>query len=175
MEETMKTMIITASPRADMYSDRIADMIKDRTQGEIVHLRKLKIGYCHACDYCKDVRKGECIQHDDMSDLYRDIRNADTVALVSPVYWWQVTAQMKTFIDRLYALGEDDWREKKFVVILNGAAENDDKEFKILHSAFDEMFTYLGVPYSFLAVGTSDEEAWEKNRRMVKEFIEENI
>ncbi len=171
----MKTLIIAGSPRADMYSDRIADLIKEKTDGNIIHLRKMKIGYCHACDYCKDVREGECIQRDDMTPLYSELRAAGTIALVSPVYWWQVTAQMKTFIDRLYAFTKDDWKDKKFVVILNGGADNNDIEFDILKQAFDEMFSYLGVSYSFLSVGTEDENAWEMNKERVRAFIENNF
>lgn len=171
----MKTLIIAGSPRADMYSDRIADLIKEKTDGNIIHLRKMKIGYCHACDYCKDVREGECIQRDDMTPLYSELRTAGTIALVSPVYWWQVTAQMKTFIDRLYAFTKDDWKDKKFVVILNGGADNNDIEFDILKQAFDEMFSYLGVSYSFLSVGTEDENAWEMNKERVRAFIENNF
>lgn len=171
----MNTLIIAASPREGMYSDRIADIVKEKTEGIIVHLRKLKIGFCHACDYCKTMKEGECIQTDDMTALYYAIRSADRVVLLSPVYWWQVTAQMKTFMDRLYALRAEDWKNKKFIVILNGAAENDDKEFVILKEAFDEMFSYLGVPYSYLGVGTEDEEAWKKNEDMVRKFIMDNI
>ena len=100
----MNTLIIAGSPREGMFSDRIADISKDITQGKLVHLRKERINPCHACDYCKDINKGECIQKDDMQPLYKDIIDADTIVIVSPIYWWQVTAQTKLFIDRLYAL-----------------------------------------------------------------------
>lgn len=168
----MNTLIIAGSPRKGMYSDRIAEIIQKKTGGKIVHLREKNIGPCHACEYCHDIRKGECIQKDDMSELYADFRRADTIVLVSPIYWWQVTAQMKTFIDRLYALGEDDWKGRKAMVILNGGAEDDDVEFKILHDVFKEMFDYLGVDYSFLGIGTSSEEDWEKKQNKLSKFID---
>lgn len=171
----MKTLIVASSPRKDMYSDRIASLIKDETNGLIIHLREKRIGYCSACEYCHEVRKGECIQKDDMFDILQLFKNADRIYLVSPIYWWQVTAQMKTFIDRLYALEKDDWRDKKISVILNAGAEDDDVEFSILKKAFAEMFNYLGVDYSFLGVGTSSEEEWTKKKDKIQSFIKETL
>ncbi len=171
----MNRLIITGSPRKGMYSDRIAEMIKDIEGGDIVHLREKKIAPCRACGCCKKNGGALCIYHDDMDTLYKDFMSAGTVVLLSPVYWWQVTAQMKTFIDRLYALPHEAWKGRKYAVILNGGAENDDVEFRILHDAFKEMFEYLGVDYRFLGVGTTDDEAFTRNLPLIESFIEENI
>lgn len=171
----MKTLIITGSPRKGMYSDRIATVIKEIKGGDIVHLREKKISPCRGCDACKRNDGALCIYRDDMAPLYEEFTSSDTVVLLSPVYWWQVTAQMKTFIDRLYALPHEAWKGRKYVVILNGAAENDDNEFRILHDALREMFDYLGVEYRFLGVGTTDDEAFTRNLPLIESFIEENI
>lgn len=171
----MKTLIITGSPRKGMYSDRIAGMIKEIKGGEIVHLRDKKISPCRGCDACKKNDGALCIFHDDMASLYEEFTSSDTVVLLSPVYWWQVTAQMKAFIDRLYALPHEAWKGRKYVVILNGAAENDDNEFRILHDAMREMFDYLGVEMRYLGVGTSDDDAYDANTALIRAFIEENI
>ena len=168
----MKTLIITSSPRKGMFSDRIAEIVKEKSGGEIVHLRDKKIGVCHACDYCREIKKGECIQRDDMTPIYDCLRSCDTIFLLSPIYWWQVNAQMKLFIDRLYALENIDWKDKKVVVILNGAAEDSDVEFKILNNAFDEMFSYLDVEHAFLGVGTNDERDWAKKIEKVSSFVD---
>ncbi len=168
----MDTLIIASSPRKGMFSDRIAEIAKEKTKGSIVHLRERKIGFCHACDYCKEIKKGSCIQHDDMTPLYDDIRESDIIYLISPIYWWQVNGQMKAFIDRLYALEDIDWKNKKVAVILNGAAEDNDREFKILEDAFNEMFEYLGVDYTFLGVGTRDENDFISKKDKIATFIE---
>ncbi len=165
----MSVLIIAGSPRKGMFSDRIAEIAEERSGGKTVYLRERKIGYCRACDICR--KDGECIQRDDMSLLYEEIRHSDTIVLVSPVYWWQVTAQMKTFIDRLYALGEEVWKGKKAAVILNGAADDDDAEFRILDDAFSQMFTYLGCDYRYLGVGTKDEDDYRNKEEKIREFI----
>lgn len=77
---------------------------------EKVFLSKLKIAPCQACDFCK--KHVNCQQNDDMQGLYRKIQNADGLILGTPAYFGQVTAQMKTFIDRLYAFYDKDFKSK---------------------------------------------------------------
>lgn len=171
----MNTLIVTGSPRRNMFSDRIAEEIRKKTNGTVIHLRDRRISPCRACEYCHTKGSGECAIKDDMTPLYTLFREADSIVLVSPVYWWQVTAQMKTFIDRLYAVGHDEWKGKKAVVIVNGGAEDDDVEFRILQDAFSEMFSYLSVDFRYLGVGTTDEKAYEKESERLRLFIEENF
>ncbi len=171
----MNTLIVTGSPRRNMFSDRIAEEIRKKTNGTVIHLRDRRISPCRACEYCHTKGSGECAIKDDMTPLYTLFSEADSIVLVSPVYWWQVTAQMKTFIDRLYAVGHDEWKGKKAVVIVNGGAEDDDVEFRILRDAFSEMFSYLSVDFRYLGVGTTDEKAYEKESERLRLFIEENF
>lgn len=47
---------------------------------------------------------GPCVQKDDIeNDLIMRLVDADLIALISPVYYWHVSAQLKTCIDRFYA------------------------------------------------------------------------
>ena len=174
-EKKMNTLIVTGSPRKGMFSDRIAEEIRKKTGGTVIHLREKTLSPCRACEYCHTKGNGECAIKDDMNALYPLFREAGTIVLVSPIYWWQVTAQMKTFIDRLYAVGHDEWKGKKAVVILNGGAEDDDVEFRILREAFSEMFSYLSVDFRYLGVGTTDEKAYENEKDRLHSFIEENF
>jgi multimeric flavodoxin WrbA len=69
---------------------------------ETVFVSGKKIGYCKGCAHC--LTKGDCTQKDDMDEIVGNIRSADGVILASPVYVLGVTAQMKTFIDRMLPL-----------------------------------------------------------------------
>lgn len=172
----MNTLIIAGSPRDGMYSDRIASLCEEIVKGKLIHLREKRINVCHACDYCKEIKKGECIQKDDMTQLYRDVVSSDTIVIVSPIYWWQVTAQTKTFIDRLYALDYSLLENKKLVVILNGGESNDnDKEYSILHDAFIEMASYLKMDLHYLGVGTGSEDDWRNKKERINSWIKENL
>ena len=167
----MSTLIVTGSPREGMYSDRIGDILCFISGGKLVHLREKKIGPCHACEYCKEINIGECIQRDDMTPIYKDIRECDTIAIISPVYWWQVSAQTKLFIDRLYALDKDELEGKKLIVVVNGAEKTGDKEYSTLNDAFKMMADYLKMKLEFLGVGTEDEAAWNEEKEMITEFL----
>ncbi len=167
----MSTLIVTGSPREGMYSDRIGDILCSISGGKLVHLREKKIGPCHACEYCKEINIGECIQRDDMTPIYKDIRECNTIAIISPVYWWQVSAQTKLFIDRLYALDKDELEGKKLIVVVNGAEKTGDKEYSTLNDAFKMMADYLKMKLEFLGVGTEDEAAWNEEKEMITEFL----
>lgn len=171
----MKALIVAGSPRKGMYSDRLSEMYKTLTDGKLVYLRTLSASPCRGCDYCKEINEGECIQKDDMSLLYNDFRSSDTLAIFSPVYWWEVTAQTKLFIDRLYAMPHSEWKDKKFVVVVNGEAEDDDREYQILHDAFSEMADYVGAKLYFLGVGTPNDKEFEKKSSKVLDFLRKTM
>ena len=171
----MSTLIVTGSPREGMYSDRMGEMYRKITDGKLYHLRDYKIGPCHACDYCKEINIGECIQRDDMAPLYKDIRECDTIAIFSPVYWWQVSAQAKLFIDRLYALQKEDLEGKKLVVVVNGEEKDGDREYQVLNSAFLMMADYLKMDLRFLGLGTDGEESWKDKEKWVEEFLQSTL
>ena len=163
------TVVIAGSPRKGMYSDRLAEAYSSRKENsEIIYARSLKAGPCKACEYCHGKGNGICVQKDDMADALERIRKADEIALFSPIYWWQVTSQMKLVIDRLYAMDHKEWEGKKLTVVLNGAAEDDDREFALLRDLFKEMADYLKLDFTFLGVGTTDDAAFEKAIEKVK-------
>ena len=163
------TVVIAGSPRKGMYSDRLAEAYSSRKENsEIIYARSLKAGPCKACEYCHGKGNGICVQKDDMADALERIRKADEIALFSPIYWWQVTSQMKLVIDRLYAMNHKEWEGKKLTVVLNGAAEDDDREFALLRDLFKEMADYLKLDFTFLGVGTTDDAAFEKAIEKVK-------
>ena len=166
------TLIIAGSPRKGRYSDRIAEEVQKEAGGEIIYARNLNVKPCTACSWCKGKGEGHCVQQDDMAGVLDKVRQAGTIVLVSPIYWWQVTGTMKLVIDRLYALNGSDWEGKKLVVIMNGEADPDDREYELLRDQFKEMADYVKAGYSFLGVGTpeDDEKSFAKVLDEVKAF-----
>jgi len=70
---------------------------------EFVYLQERDIKYCLGCGTC--LRKGECILEDDMRELKQLLKDSNAIVLASPVYFLNVTAQMKCFIDRMLEFG----------------------------------------------------------------------
>ena len=60
---------------------------------------------CWAGDSSKDC---PCVQQDDMNQIYPVAKACDIVVLASPLYYWNMSGQLRTAIDRLFALEEGD-------------------------------------------------------------------
>ena len=71
-------------------------------QVEIVHLCEKQIHYCVNCDSCRN-NKTDCVFDDDAKEIVAKALDCDVMVLATPVYFYNVTAQMKTLIDRFYA------------------------------------------------------------------------
>ncbi len=96
-------LIISASPRkngnSDMLCDRFAQGAKESGHNvEKVFVASKNIGYCRGCGACYTSHK--CVQKDDMADILDKMVTADVIVLATPVYFYSMDGQMKTFIDR---------------------------------------------------------------------------
>lgn len=96
-------LIISATPRkngnSDILSDRFAEGARNSGHKvEKVFMASKNIGYCHGCGVCNNTHK--CVQQDDMAEILDKMVNADVIVLATPVYFYSMNGQMKTFIDR---------------------------------------------------------------------------
>lgn len=104
-ENIMKIIGINASPKGEKSQTRrlvMAVLEGARQSGAdvtFVDICGLEIKYCTACGTC--YAKGECIHDDDFPALLEKLQDADGIVLGSPNYINQVTAQLKTMLDRM--------------------------------------------------------------------------
>jgi multimeric flavodoxin WrbA len=106
-------LIVKASPRKNGNSAALADQVaagaqEAGAQVESVYLHGMDISPCDACEACQVSADAECIVDDDMQFLYPKVCEADAIVYASPIYWFTVSAQLKLFMDRCYALGGDE-------------------------------------------------------------------
>ena len=107
--KNQKVLILNGSPRKN---GNCSFLIQALTEGvnenggifEIINLQELKIAPCNACDACRKNKTKSCNIEDDMIPLYSKIAQADAIIFASPTYWFNISAQTKLFIDRLYAV-----------------------------------------------------------------------
>ncbi len=98
-----KVLIISSSPRKGGNSDLLCDQF---TLGaweaghsvEKIFLRKEKINYCVGCGNC--INTGKCVQKDSMNEILTKMVDADVLVFATPVYFYAMSGQLKTFIDR---------------------------------------------------------------------------
>jgi multimeric flavodoxin WrbA len=108
-----KMLIVKGSPRKNGNSATLADQVaagaqEAGAQVESVYLHGMDISPCDACEACQASADAECIVDDDMQSLYPKVREADVIVYASPIYWFTISAQLKLFMDRCYALGGDE-------------------------------------------------------------------
>ena len=109
MTDSNKIVAVNGSPHAGFgNTSQMLAMLREplAAQGfelEEIFLSSLQIDYCVGCAIC--LEKGACWIRDDHKGLTRKLLEADAVILASPVYFRQVTAQFKTFLDRCLGLG----------------------------------------------------------------------
>lgn len=106
----MKVIGINASPRKKANTQTLVEAVlagaaQTGAQTRLVNLRELTINGCIGCEGCKN-KLGHCVQKDDLSPLLREMTAYDAIVLGTPVYWYQVTAQFKMLVDRLYSFLE---------------------------------------------------------------------
>ena len=102
----MKVLVLTGSPHKKGTTNVLAEAFCTgvvEAGGEAVRIDAAlqEINPCRGCDYCKS--RGVCVQKDDMQEVSRQVLEADAIALISPIYFFGMTAQIKAVIDRLYA------------------------------------------------------------------------
>jgi multimeric flavodoxin WrbA len=103
----LKILGISCSPRKGgnteiLISEALSGAKEEGANTSLLQIHKLKIAPCNGCSKCH--QSGECRIKDDMQKVYQRLLAADGIILGSPVYFWSVSAQTKTLMDRTYAL-----------------------------------------------------------------------
>lgn len=89
---------------------------------EVVSLRDLNIGFCRGCLACQ--KSGECVIRDDAEALAEKMKNANALVFATPVYYYSVSGQLKTMLDRMNPIYGSDYKFTD-VYLLATAAEDE--------------------------------------------------
>ena len=97
----MKVVYLSGSPRKNSNTDAMLRKCSSKLGGELIKLSDYNIKFCTSCYAC--LNTGKCIIDDDMSRvILPKILEADAIFMGSPVYFNDVSAQLKAFIDRTW-------------------------------------------------------------------------
>ena len=140
----MKIVVLNGSPRKGGNTEIMVETFAKgarKNNHEVVELNvaHMDIHGCKGCKYCF-AHSGECVQKDDMTKIYAELKNADMVVFAAPIYWFDMTAQLKTAIDRLYAFGSVGFNFNKVALLLDAGA---DHVFDAAISQYKGMNAYL--------------------------------
>jgi len=122
-----KVIVISSTPRKGGNSDILADaFIKGSSEvghiAEKINIRDINLKFCEGCFACQKSKDNLCPIKDDMSSYLPRLQNADVLVFATPVYFFDMCGQLKTFLDRLNPLYP---RQNKFtdIYLLATAAE----------------------------------------------------
>ena len=126
-----KVLVISTSLRAKSNSDILAESLIKGAQAaghevEQISLKGRELKYCIGCFACQKTQ--ECVLKDDVVWIAEKVKNADTLVFATPIYYYEMSGQMKTLLDRLNPRYPSAYRFRK-VYMLMTAAEDEAYEF----------------------------------------------
>ena len=99
----MNILYISGSPRKNSNTDVLLNKLLKMTGGKFIKLVDYDIKPCKSCWACQKI--GKCVINDDMSNkIIPLLLECDCMILGSPVYFNNVSAQLKSFIDRTWCI-----------------------------------------------------------------------
>lgn len=124
-----KIIIISSTPRKGGNSEKLAQAfakgaIENGNIVEIINLREMNINYCKGCFAC--ARHGQCIIADDAAAIITKIHDADITVFATPIYFYSISGQLKTLLDRTNPLYGKDYMFKKVYLLATAAEEKEE-------------------------------------------------
>ena len=173
----MKVLLLNGSPRKGntlAALESIAEGIKENLNAEVelLDVTKYNVAGCLACDYC-GTHKGKCVnQKDDGQMLADKMEAADVIIFGTPVYWWGISAQLKSVLDRMYMKKfEAEKKNKKVGIVAVGADSLENEEYELISRQFKCICEFVSwdlvIDKSISAYGRDEVR---NNQELVKEL-----
>ncbi len=125
----MKVLVVSSSLRPRSNSEALADQfakgaLDAGNEVEKISLRGKNIGFCKGCLACQKTLR--CVIKDDMQELVQKVCDADALCFATPIYYYEMSGQLKTFLDRCNPLYVADYRFRD-IYFLATASDDDPK------------------------------------------------
>ena len=122
-----KILIVSASPRKNSNSEALALAFAEGAksaghQVDFVSLRGKEVNFCRGCFVCQE--KLRCVIRDDADAICQQALTADVLVFATPIYYYEMSGQLKTLLDRLNPLFPSDYAFRD-VYLLTAAAEDE--------------------------------------------------
>jgi len=153
----MKIVTVLGSPRKKGNSNTIAMAFGDKAESlgaevKTYHLNGMDFKGCQGCYACK-TKQDSCILKDDLTEVLEAIHEADVLVMASPVYFWDISGQLKSFVDRTYSYLRPDFfnrpdpcrlpEGKKGLLILTQGAE--EREHRDVPQKYEHFMEHYGL------------------------------
>jgi len=124
-----KVLILSSSYHKNSNSEALADAFAEGAaeaghEVKKIRLADCRIGFCRGCLVCQETQK--CVIADDAADIAEQMGQADVLVFATPIYYYEMSGQLKTMLDRANPLFPSDYRFRE--VYLIAAATEDETE-----------------------------------------------
>ena len=169
----MNILVLNGSPRKNGNTAFLCNAFKEGAEEaghnvEIVQVGTMNIKGCLACEYCHGKGEGDCIQKDDMQELYPKLKEADVVVFASAVHYWGFTAQMQAAICRMYAPGKP--AAKQYAMLLSSGSPS---VYDGIIYQYKEMLSWFGAEDLGIKTIFGEDNKSERTYAEIKEFGKE--
>ena len=122
-------LIISSSPRKGGNSETLAASFAKGAEEaghkvETIYLREKKYGFCKGCLAC--LKLGHCVIDDDAVEIAARMHDADVLVFATPVYYYSVSGQLKTMLDRANPLFDSDYSFTKAYLLATAAEDGEE-------------------------------------------------
>lgn len=136
-----KTIIILGSSRSHGDTRRFVDAVLEKVDADFIDLNDLNIGY-----YDYEYQN----QDDDYLPTMKKVVEYENIILATPVYWYAMSAVMKTFVDRfsdLIRIHKDLGRQLRGKNLYTISSSSDSTVYDNFLKTFELTANYLDMNY----------------------------
>lgn len=158
-----RIVVLSGSPRkggnTELLVNSFVDGAKVHNDVEVISIREYKVNPCTGCNSCRIGSSQRCVQKDDMGRVFEKLSDADILVIASPVYFYGVSAQLKTLIDRFHSPERNNIGVKGLALLLVGA-DTIPKLFDSIIMQYRLTLEYFNLKdYGMVLVGGVEEKA----------------
>ena len=143
----MKIIILVGSKRRNGNTAALANSFADgagkNNDVELISVADVHVNGCIGCNSCFSNDKHACFQKDDMPAIYQKLQNADVIVLATPVYFYNMSSQLKCIIDRLHNPIRNTFKVKKLVLLAVAADDKATHVFDSLKVMYTSILSYF--------------------------------
>ncbi len=144
----MRIVVLKGSPNVKGSSNMLAESFSKgaaEAGHEIIEIdaAHADISPCIGCVHCG--YEGECSLSDDMDVFREEILKSDMLVFVTPLYYYGMSAQLKTLIDRFCSRNFSIQQKHMKSALLTVAYNADDWTFEALESHYNTLLRYLNL------------------------------
>ncbi|HBF39357.1 MAG TPA: flavodoxin family protein [Firmicutes bacterium] len=138
-------------------------------------LSDMNIKPCQGCLVCR--KTGQCVMQDDFQNMFQHIIDADVVVFGSPIYLWQISAQMKLLWDRLCGLFDENHKPRyaaKSVIMVYSQGNPNAQAFQASFQTNETMLKIfnLNVVATVLATAGNDPNTAANHKELLAKAYE---